>query len=151
MPVVGFNSASPDGYAPMLAAFRQGLKQTGGKARLMRCGHQHPRTARQMHFKDLGCHSHTARRPGPNARHHCLLLFRGLGLLPHLAGEAASVVPNDFSTLAFKHTYRLAFPGVEDGDTQAWFGAARQTEHHLIIIASGIAAWALFWFGMIHR
>ena len=30
MPVVGFfNSASPDGYAPMAAAFGQGLKQTG--------------------------------------------------------------------------------------------------------------------------
>src|SRR5262249_34315551 len=30
MPVVGFlNSASPDGYAPMVAAFREGLKETG--------------------------------------------------------------------------------------------------------------------------
>jgi putative tryptophan/tyrosine transport system substrate-binding protein len=30
MPVIGFlNSASPDGYAPMLAAFREGLKETG--------------------------------------------------------------------------------------------------------------------------
>ena len=30
VPVVGFlNSASPDGYAPMVAAFRQGLKETG--------------------------------------------------------------------------------------------------------------------------
>ena len=30
MPVVGFlNSASPDGYAPMVAAFRQGLEETG--------------------------------------------------------------------------------------------------------------------------
>ena len=30
MPVVGFlNSASADGYAPMAAAFRQGLKETG--------------------------------------------------------------------------------------------------------------------------
>src|SRR5215813_11014640 len=30
MPVIGFlNSASPDGYAPMVAAFRQGLKETG--------------------------------------------------------------------------------------------------------------------------
>jgi len=30
MPVVGFlNGASPDGYAPMLAGFRQGLKETG--------------------------------------------------------------------------------------------------------------------------
>jgi putative tryptophan/tyrosine transport system substrate-binding protein len=30
MPVVGFlNSASPDGYAPYVAAFRQGLKETG--------------------------------------------------------------------------------------------------------------------------
>jgi putative tryptophan/tyrosine transport system substrate-binding protein len=30
MPVIGFlNSASPDGYAPMLTAFRQGLKDTG--------------------------------------------------------------------------------------------------------------------------
>jgi putative ABC transport system substrate-binding protein len=30
MPVVGFlNSASPDGYGPMVAAFRQGLKETG--------------------------------------------------------------------------------------------------------------------------
>jgi putative ABC transport system substrate-binding protein len=30
MPVVGFlNNASPDGYAPMVAAFRQGLKETG--------------------------------------------------------------------------------------------------------------------------
>ena len=30
MPVVGFlNSASPDGYVPMLAAFRQGLKEAG--------------------------------------------------------------------------------------------------------------------------
>ena len=30
MPVIGFlNSASPDGYAPMLSAFRQGLKETG--------------------------------------------------------------------------------------------------------------------------
>jgi ABC-type uncharacterized transport system substrate-binding protein len=30
MPVVGFfNSASPEGYAPMAAAFGQGLKQTG--------------------------------------------------------------------------------------------------------------------------
>jgi putative ABC transport system substrate-binding protein len=30
MPVVGFlNSASPEGYAPYVAAFRQGLKETG--------------------------------------------------------------------------------------------------------------------------
>jgi putative ABC transport system substrate-binding protein len=30
MPVIGFlNSASPDGYAPMVAAFHQGLKETG--------------------------------------------------------------------------------------------------------------------------
>jgi putative ABC transport system substrate-binding protein len=30
MPVIGFlNSASRDGYAPMVAAFRQGLKETG--------------------------------------------------------------------------------------------------------------------------
>jgi ABC-type uncharacterized transport system substrate-binding protein len=30
MPVVGFlNSVSPDRYAPMVAAFRQGLKETG--------------------------------------------------------------------------------------------------------------------------
>jgi putative ABC transport system substrate-binding protein len=30
MPVVGFlNSASPDGYVPMVAAFRQGLKEVG--------------------------------------------------------------------------------------------------------------------------
>jgi putative tryptophan/tyrosine transport system substrate-binding protein len=30
MPVIGFlNGGSPDGYAPMLAAFRQGLKETG--------------------------------------------------------------------------------------------------------------------------
>ena len=30
MPVVGFlNSGSPDGYAPMVAGFRQGLKETG--------------------------------------------------------------------------------------------------------------------------
>ena len=30
MQVIGFlNSASPDGYAPMVAAFRQGLKETG--------------------------------------------------------------------------------------------------------------------------
>ena len=30
MPVIGFlNSASPNGYAPMLAAFREGLKETG--------------------------------------------------------------------------------------------------------------------------
>jgi putative tryptophan/tyrosine transport system substrate-binding protein len=30
MPVIGFlNSASPDGYAPMASAFRQGLKETG--------------------------------------------------------------------------------------------------------------------------
>jgi putative tryptophan/tyrosine transport system substrate-binding protein len=30
MPVVGFlNSASPDGYAPMASAFRQGLKEIG--------------------------------------------------------------------------------------------------------------------------
>ena len=30
MPVIGFlNGASPDGYAPMLAAFRQGLKEAG--------------------------------------------------------------------------------------------------------------------------
>src|ERR1700688_1325305 len=30
MPVVGFlNSGSPDSYAPMVAAFRQGLKETG--------------------------------------------------------------------------------------------------------------------------
>jgi putative tryptophan/tyrosine transport system substrate-binding protein len=30
MPVIGFlNSGSPDGYAPMLGAFRQGLKETG--------------------------------------------------------------------------------------------------------------------------
>ena len=30
MPVIGFlNSASPDAYAPMVGAFRQGLKETG--------------------------------------------------------------------------------------------------------------------------
>ncbi len=30
MPVIGFpNGASPDGYAHMLAAFRQGLKEAG--------------------------------------------------------------------------------------------------------------------------
>src|SRR5450830_1955501 len=30
MPVIGFlNSSSPDGYAPMASAFRQGLKETG--------------------------------------------------------------------------------------------------------------------------
>jgi len=30
MPVIGFlNGASPDSYAPMVAAFRQGLKETG--------------------------------------------------------------------------------------------------------------------------
>jgi putative ABC transport system substrate-binding protein len=30
LPVIGFlNGASPDGYAPMLAGFRQGLKETG--------------------------------------------------------------------------------------------------------------------------
>ena len=30
LPVVGFlNVASPDGYAPMIGAFRQGLKETG--------------------------------------------------------------------------------------------------------------------------
>src|SRR5471030_3015654 len=30
MPVIGFlNGGSPDGYAPMLSAFRQGLKETG--------------------------------------------------------------------------------------------------------------------------
>ena len=30
MPVIGFlNSGSPDGYAPFVAAFRQGLKETG--------------------------------------------------------------------------------------------------------------------------
>ena len=30
MPVIGFlNSATPDGYAPMVGAFRQGLKETG--------------------------------------------------------------------------------------------------------------------------
>jgi len=30
MPLVAFlNSGSPDGYAPMVAAFRQGLKETG--------------------------------------------------------------------------------------------------------------------------
>jgi putative ABC transport system substrate-binding protein len=30
MPVIGFlNSGSPDGYAPMLAAFRQGLREAG--------------------------------------------------------------------------------------------------------------------------
>src|ERR1700674_4361962 len=30
MPVIGFlNSGSPDGYAPMVAGFRQGLKETG--------------------------------------------------------------------------------------------------------------------------
>ena len=30
MPVIGFlNSASPDGYAPMVAAFRQGLRDAG--------------------------------------------------------------------------------------------------------------------------
>jgi hypothetical protein len=30
MPVIGFlNGASPDGYAPMLAAFHQGLKEAG--------------------------------------------------------------------------------------------------------------------------
>ena len=30
MPVIGFiNGASPDGYAPMVAAFRQGLKEAG--------------------------------------------------------------------------------------------------------------------------
>src|ERR1700757_2520883 len=30
VPVIGFlNSASPDGYAPMVSAFREGLKETG--------------------------------------------------------------------------------------------------------------------------
>ncbi len=30
MPVIGFlNGASPDGYGPMVASFRQGLKETG--------------------------------------------------------------------------------------------------------------------------
>jgi putative tryptophan/tyrosine transport system substrate-binding protein len=30
MPVIGFlNSASPDGFAPFIAAFRQGLKEAG--------------------------------------------------------------------------------------------------------------------------
>ena len=30
IPVIGFvNGASPDGYAPMVAAFRQGLKEAG--------------------------------------------------------------------------------------------------------------------------
>jgi putative ABC transport system substrate-binding protein len=30
MPTIGFlNSTSPDGYEPMVAAFRQGLKETG--------------------------------------------------------------------------------------------------------------------------
>jgi len=30
MPVIGFlNSASPDGYVPMVTAFRQGLKEAG--------------------------------------------------------------------------------------------------------------------------
>jgi putative ABC transport system substrate-binding protein len=30
MPVIGFlNAGAPDGYAPMVAAFRQGLKETG--------------------------------------------------------------------------------------------------------------------------
>jgi putative tryptophan/tyrosine transport system substrate-binding protein len=30
MPVIGFlNSASPDGYAPMVSAFHQGLKEVG--------------------------------------------------------------------------------------------------------------------------
>jgi putative tryptophan/tyrosine transport system substrate-binding protein len=30
MPVIGFlNGASPDGYAPFVAAFRQGLKEAG--------------------------------------------------------------------------------------------------------------------------
>jgi hypothetical protein len=30
MPVIGFlNGGSPDGYAPMVAAFRQGLKEAG--------------------------------------------------------------------------------------------------------------------------
>ena len=30
MPVIGFlNSTSPNGYEPMVAAFRQGLKETG--------------------------------------------------------------------------------------------------------------------------
>jgi putative ABC transport system substrate-binding protein len=30
LPIIGFlNSASPDGYEPMVAAFRQGLKETG--------------------------------------------------------------------------------------------------------------------------
>jgi putative ABC transport system substrate-binding protein len=30
MPVIGFlNGASPDGYVPMVAAFRQGLKEAG--------------------------------------------------------------------------------------------------------------------------
>src|SRR6516165_2282898 len=30
MPLIGFlNSASPDGYAPMVAAFRRGLEETG--------------------------------------------------------------------------------------------------------------------------
>ena len=30
MPVIGFlNGRSPDGYAPMVDAFRQGLKKTG--------------------------------------------------------------------------------------------------------------------------
>jgi hypothetical protein len=35
MPVIGFlHSASLDGYAPMVAAFREGLKETGSKARV---------------------------------------------------------------------------------------------------------------------
>ena len=30
MPVIGFlNAGAPDGYAPMVAAFRQGLKEAG--------------------------------------------------------------------------------------------------------------------------
>ena len=29
MPVVGFLNSAPDGYVPMVAAFRQGLKEVG--------------------------------------------------------------------------------------------------------------------------
>jgi len=29
MPVIGFLNSAPDGYVPMVAAFRQGLKEVG--------------------------------------------------------------------------------------------------------------------------